>query len=239
MKNGYRALSWASLLCGAVTLSGMTSSVQAAKTHHAARASAQASVQHDAYQRALDALRVGHVTEAHALLRERLHQMPQDMAACRLLATLLLDSGQRQEAAAVLAAGQAQAPENTDVALALARLMVDSGDTAGAFRVLDKSAEQATKNAPYLAFMAVLAQQTGQVDRSADLWQQALQLAPERGDWWLALGRVYQGRKDRTAARQAYEKAMTGSHLTSAAQREVKALLHQVSDAEAPHPSAH
>ena len=67
---------------------------------------------YDPYQQALTSLRSGRVSEAHALLRERLHEAPQDLVACRLLASLLLDSGQQAEAAQVLAAGQRQAPDS-------------------------------------------------------------------------------------------------------------------------------
>lgn len=181
----------------------------------------------DHYQQALVRVRSGRISEAHELLRQRLREEPKDLAATRLLASLLLDGGQLVEAAQVLSTAQALSPQNTDIAIALARLQAEQKAYPLALQTLERSAEYARQDADYVFFMAVLAAQAGQSARAIPLYQQALQLAPGQGAWWLALGAAQQAVQDRVGARSSYEIALA-SGLDAARQRQAKLALRQL-----------
>lgn len=184
----------------------------------------------DHYQQALVQVRSGRISEAHERLRLRLREAPQDLAAARLLASLLLDSGQQAEAVQVLAAAQLQSPQSTDIAIALARLQAEHKAYLIALQTLEMSAEHARQDANYVAFMAVLAAQAGQPARAIPLYQQALQLAPGQGAWWLALGAAQQAAQDQAGARRSYETALA-SGLDAAQQRQAHRALQRLREA--------
>jgi tetratricopeptide (TPR) repeat protein len=183
----------------------------------------------DLYQQALLSVRNGRVSEAHEQLRARLREAPQDLAACRLLASLLLDNGQQAEAAQVLSAGQVQSPQSIDIVVALARIQAEQKAYLLALQTLERSAAYARQDAGYIAFMAVLASQAGQREWSIPLYQQALQLDASQGGWWLALGAAQRAVQDKAGARHSYESALALG-LDSAQQRQARQALRQLSE---------
>lgn len=125
-----------------------------------------------------------------------------------LLAQLHIRLQEHARAEALLADGLARHPGNALYARQYARLMIDQGSTETALLALETALPEAGNDAEYLALLAGLYQRAGKAAEAAIQYRAALQLAPDRGDWWMGLG-ISEEQAGRTeAARQAYEQSL-------------------------------
>src|SRR3569833_473537 len=177
------------------------------------------------YRKALTFIRAGQADRARALLEEALALSPEHVAARETLAAVLSAAGRNQEAEKVLRIGRAASPEHAWFALSLARLQAARGDTEGAVASLQSGMGGHGGDADYHATLAALLVQLKQYPDAVRQYEQALEMQPGPGTWWVGLGlaRAAQGKNDE--ARSAYRRARMAGNLPDTLEEFVRAKL--------------
>ena len=177
------------------------------------------------YRKALTFIRAGQADRARALLEEALALSPGHVAAREALAALLSDAGRNQEAEKVLRIGRAANPEHAWFALSLARLQAARGDTEGAVASLQTGMGGRGVDADYHATLAALLVQLKQYPDAVRQYEQALQMQPGPGTWWVGLGLALAAQGKNDEARSAYRRARMAGNLPDTLEEFVRAKL--------------
>ncbi|MFH1816970.1 MAG: tetratricopeptide repeat protein [Pseudomonadota bacterium] len=177
------------------------------------------------YRKALTFIRAGQADRARALLEETLALSPEHVAAREALAALLSDAGRNQEAEKVLRIGRAANPEHAWFALSLARLQAARGDTEGAVASLRSGMGGRGVDADYHATLAALLVQLKQYPDAVRQYEQALEMQPGPGTWWVGLGLALAAQGKNDEARSAYRRARMAGNLPDTLEEFVRAKL--------------
>lgn len=177
------------------------------------------------YRKALTFIRAGQADRARALLEEALALSPEHVAAREALAALLSDAGRNQEAEKVLRIGRAASPEYAWFALSLARLQAARGDTEGAVASLQSGMGGHGVDADYHATLAALLVQLKQYPDAVRQYEQALEMQPSPGTWWVGLGLALAAQGKNDEARSAYRRARMAGNLPDTLEEFVRAKL--------------
>ncbi|WP_296893811.1 tetratricopeptide repeat protein [Thiobacillus sp.] len=177
------------------------------------------------YRKALTFIRAGQADRARALLEEALTLSPGHVAAREALAALLSDAGRNQEAEKVLRIGRAVSPEHAWFALSLARLQAARGDTEGAVASLQSGMGGRGVDADYHATLAALLVQLKQYPDAVRQYEQALEMQPGPGTWWVGLGLALAAQGKNDEARSAYRRAHMAGNLPDTLEEFVRAKL--------------
>ncbi|MBW8365782.1 MAG: tetratricopeptide repeat protein [Rhizobium sp.] len=179
----------------------------------------------EGYRKALTFIRAGQADRARALLEEALTLSPGHVAAREALAALLSDAGRNQEAEKVLRIGRAASPEHAWFALSLARLQAARGDTEGAVASLQSGMGGRGVDADYHATLAALLVQLKQYPDAVRQYEQALEMQPGPGTWWVGLGLALAAQGKNDEARSAYRRARMAGNLPDTLEEFVRAKL--------------
>lgn len=183
------------------------------------------------YQKALQFLQQGRLSEAEAGLGETLRLEPNHQAARQVWVGLLLEQKRYAAAEQVLREGLELAPEQAGFAMALARLQVERGDDRVAVETLRRVLSKASGNANLSAFLALLLQREGRHGEAIGYFKEALKVSPESGNWWIGLGISLQEEKKQEAAEAAFRQAISTEGLSpelhSFADQQIKAIQRQ------------
>jgi len=177
------------------------------------------------YRKALTFIRAGQADRARALLEEALALSPEHVAAREALAAMLSDAGRNQEAEKVLRIGRAANPEHAWFALSLARLQAARGDTEGAVASLRSGMGGRGVDADYHATLAALLVQLKQYPDAVRQYEQALEMQPGPGTWWVGLGLALAAQGKNDEARSAYRRARMAGNLPDTLEEFVRAKL--------------
>lgn len=177
------------------------------------------------YRKALTFIRAGQADRARVLLEEALALSPEHVAARETLAALLSDAGRNQEAEKVLRIGRAASPEHAWFALSLARLQAARGDTEGAVASLQSGMGGHGVDADYHATLAALLVQLKQYPDAVRQYEQALEMQPGPGTWWVGLGLALAAQGKNDEARSAYRRARMAGNLPDTLEEFVRAKL--------------
>lgn len=183
------------------------------------------------YQKALELLQQGRLSEAEAGLGETLRLEPRHQAARQVWVGLLLEQKRYAPAEQALREGLELAPEQAGFAMALARLEVERGNDRAAVETLRRSLARNSDNADLRGFLALLLQREGRHGEAIGHFKEALKIAPESGNWWVGLGISCQEEKRLEEAESAFKRAILieslSAELHSFAAQQIKAMQRQ------------
>ena len=104
-------------------------------------------------------------------------------------------------------------PDEAWFALAQARLQAARGDTAGAAGTLLDGQAGRGVDAEYRATLAALLVNLGRHGEAARQYEQALDLQPGEGTWWMGLGLALEAQGRTGDAQAAYRRALAAGNL--------------------------
>jgi MSHA biogenesis protein MshN len=165
------------------------------------------------YRQGVQAWQAGRQGEAIAALEQALQYDAQHSNARQTLVGWLLELGQRAEAIRRLQEGLSHDPAQAGLAMMLARLQVDQGDAAAALKTLQISLPYTVNRADYHAFLAALWQREQKHAQAIEHYRIALRLMPDNGVWWMGLGISHQASGQKSAAREAFQRAAASAAL--------------------------
>lgn len=181
------------------------------------------------YRGAVARLRQGRLAEAEAGFRAALTQDRSHSAARQALIGLLVDAGRNADAEAVLRETLAVNPRQPRHAMLLARLELDRGDALAAARTLEAVRQYAGVDAEYFAFLAAVYQRLGRHREAAELYANALAVAPGNAVWMMGLGISLQALQRTEDARAAFSRAAGSKTLNPDLQAFVESRLRDLS----------
>lgn len=161
----------------------------------------------DEYSQALALIQQGHKNAAVPHLETTLQLDPDQSAARRTLAGLLLESRRNAEAEQLLQAGLRHDPRQSSLAMLLARLQVERGAMQQALQTLETTMPYADQRADYHAFLAAVLQRLKRNKEAITHYQIALHLEPDSAVWWMGLGISFEAVDDDEDARDAFQHA--------------------------------
>lgn len=183
------------------------------------------------YQKALELLQQGRLSEAEAGLGDALRLDPHHQAARQVWVGLLLEQKRYALAEQSLREGLELAPEQAGFAMALARLEVERGNDRAAVETLQRSLAKASDNADLRGFLALMLQRAGRHGEAISHFKAALKISPESGNWWVGLGISCQEEKRLEEAESAFKRAILieslSPELQSFAGQQIKAIQRQ------------
>jgi MSHA biogenesis protein MshN len=163
------------------------------------------------YRAAMARMQQRQMAEAEQGLRAALGSSAKHIAAREALVGMLLERGRVAEAGPLLEQGIASVPQHTVFVRLLARIHVDQGQEGRALVLLEQKRTLAGKDADYLALLATLYQRAARHAEAASAFQEALNLRPQEGRWWVGAGISLEAQKNWPQARVAYERARSGN----------------------------
>ncbi|MEW6330528.1 MAG: tetratricopeptide repeat protein [Pseudomonadota bacterium] len=165
------------------------------------------------YRRAADLLQQGRMGDAEKHLRLALNADAAHTPARELLAGLMLQQGHWREAQQILEQGIDTVPAHSPFAQLLARVHVEHGADQKALAVMEAGRRAGANNPEYMAFLAALYQRAGRHAEAVKTYSEAVTLNPQEGRWWLGMGISLEAVQDRSAAGNAYERAIQSGTL--------------------------
>lgn len=170
-----------------------------------------------AQERAKKALDSNNLAEALKNYNEALRYTPLNSDVRRRLSALYYGKGEVRKAADILQKGIALDSDNATLRLSLAKMLMKEKQEGAALTVLSALPESASVD--YLSLRAALAQKAKQDDIALESYQKLVEREPESGRWWLGLGIQQERAFDLTAAKSAYQQAITKLGLSSKTQQ--------------------
>lgn len=161
-----------------------------------------------AYQLAVRAIQAGDYREAEQKLVDALAFAGSYHRARLLLASLYIRQERIDRAETLLADGLAQHPGHAPYARLYAQLLVTQGRDQEAIGSLLAALPGAVRDADYHALLAGLYQRGGDAAQAIRHYQQALEITPAQGTWWMGLGISREQAGDGDAALDAYRRAL-------------------------------
>ena len=188
------------------------------------RALAPAEQAQQTFEQGAAALQQGRSERALALLQETLDLVPEHRQARLALAGLWVRQQRIEPALELLARGMELEPEALELAHLRGHVLLQQGRIQEARRVLESAAPAASGQADYQALLGTLYQRLGEHALAAAHYQQAVQLQPDQGLWWMGLGVSLEQTRQGAAAREAFRSAR-GYPLSPALQQYVEGRL--------------
>jgi MSHA biogenesis protein MshN len=167
----------------------------------------------DAYKDGMAQLDAGDATGAERHFRDALQRVPGFDPARVALARMLAQAGRNSDAEAVLAQGTKVGENKPRFARLDANLLVQQGALADAMKALESALPDIHTEPEHYAFMAALAQRSGDNTRAAKLYRQVLEIRPDNGVWWMGLGISLEQLKQPQGALDAYRHAQQSGDL--------------------------
>lgn len=161
-----------------------------------------------AYQQALRYYERRDYRQAIQRIEMHLADAPNDVEAIKLYVLALVRMNQIERADKQLYDAVNRLPQATELKQLYAQRLMNQGKSANAVAILEKSPPPLTEAPDYHALLAALLQQLGQHARSAELYQQLVQVSPERGVWWLGLAISLEETDRGSDALAAYQQAL-------------------------------
>lgn len=165
------------------------------------------------YQKALQHYKRQDYSNAMRVLEKHLAEAPNDVAAHKLKAMILIAERKTEQAMRELAATIDQLPEANAIKQLYAQLLMQAGQPEQAVTVLSDQPPSLSRMPEYHALLAALLQQLGKHEKSAVLYQRLVQAEPGRGVWWLGLAisldRMQRSEEALTAYRKAQERNLS------------------------------
>ncbi|MBE0625374.1 MAG: tetratricopeptide repeat protein [Burkholderiales bacterium] len=174
----------------------------------------QAERSESAFRQATALLNQGRVAEAIDGYKSALQYDPAHAPARQALVGLLLENRRIDEAREFLQDGLRLNPGQSSYAMLLARIQVERGDLQGAHELLRRHAGSVAADADYYAFDAAVLQRLGRHKEAVAGYEQALQLAPRAGLWWMGMGISLQADNRGAEALDAYRRAKSAGGLS-------------------------
>jgi len=167
----------------------------------------------NSYRRALAALQEGRVSAALADLDKAVELDPRNDAARQTYVSLLMENGRNDDAIRQLRLALGIDPRQPGLAIILARLQLEKGGPA-ALETLMKTLPYAGDSPVYNAYLAGVLQREQRHAEAAEHYRIALQQSPQNAVWWIGLAISLQADQHLPEAREAYNRARSGSGLT-------------------------
>lgn len=137
-------------------------------------------------KQASDAVTSGDHLTATALYEDVIKTAPDSHEACLMLGSLYGESGRLSEAVELLEKAVRLKPEDTAAALVLARIFHVRGESNQAIQLLEKL-NQTVANAEVMYTLATLEEGAGNRERAQELFERAVDQAPDNTEAWMAL----------------------------------------------------
>ncbi|MCS3904480.1 tetratricopeptide (TPR) repeat protein [Methylohalomonas lacus] len=182
------------------------------------------------YQKALQHYKRQDYGKAMSLLEKHLAEAPNDVAAHKLKAMILVAEQKPEQAMRALAVTIERLPEASALKQLYAQLLMQAGQPEQAVSVLSDEPPSLRRMPDYHALLAALLQQLGEHDKSAALYKRLVQVEPERGVWWLGLAISLDKMQRSEDALAAYRKAQE-RNLSNDLRRYVAARINALSGA--------
>jgi MSHA biogenesis protein MshN len=164
------------------------------------------------FQRAVQLLNQGRVTEAKQALNGALSIDPSQEPARQALISLLVDQRRLIEAQRLLQEGLALDPAQVQFATVLARIYVEGNDYDRALGVLRGCKGDVSRDPEYNTLLGAVLQHMSRPGEAADAYRAALRAAPQAGTAWVGLGLSLAALDHRPEAAEAFRRAVaTGS----------------------------
>ncbi len=183
------------------------------------------------YQKALQHYKRQDYRSAMSALEEHLADAPNDVAAHKLNAMILVAERKTEQAMRELAATIDQLPEANALKQLYAQLLMQAGQPEQAVSVLSDTPPSLSRMPEYHALLAALLQQLGKHEESAVLYQRLVQAEPDRGVWWLGLAISLDKLQRSEEALAAYRKAQE-RNLSNDLRRYVASRINALSGAQ-------
>ena len=158
-------------------------------------------------QHAISAANAADVAQAERLLRARLSETPDDVAALRMLGDLRAHEGDAAEAEHLLSRCLELAPSLVPARLGLAALQLHQGRADDARPHINRLLAAAPRDPRYLSLQAALLAMTGERDRAIDIYEAILRECPDEPGMWLSLGHALRATGRYSRAVDAYRNA--------------------------------
>ncbi|MBF0219641.1 MAG: tetratricopeptide repeat protein [Gammaproteobacteria bacterium] len=181
-----------------------------------------------AYQQGVTAFKSGDFSAAEGYWRQALTQLADHHSSRKLLLQLLLQRGRRLEAEALLTPALASYPTDRDYLFLQAKLYLKDNNYSAATPLLQGLLQQDPSQAEVHAALAAIYQQQGALSQSGSHYQQALQLAPHEGRWWISLALLNEQMGDETAAVAALYSALRQADLPPPLQRFAREMVQRL-----------
>jgi tetratricopeptide (TPR) repeat protein len=136
------------------------------------------------------------------------------VAARSILATSLIEQGQRDLAYSILREGLIERPKQKQWARLLAQGLLDEGELSAAKEVLSASIPAVTDDPDYHALYAAILQRMEQHKDAAMTYRNVLKFNPENGIWWMGLAISLEAMSRIDDALFAYKNALNSLSLT-------------------------
>lgn len=166
------------------------------------------------YQRAVEFLRQGRLSEAEADLSKSLSLEPRNITARQVWVGLLLEQKRYVEAERTLQQGLQLDPGQLNFSMTLSRLQVETGDNQSALETLKRALPYAGNNPDFYGFLAALLQRSGQNSEAAKYFGMALKQVPGAGNWWIGLGISLKAENRMQEAEAAFKHAKSIENLS-------------------------
>lgn len=166
------------------------------------------------YQKALQAMQQGRISDALAGYEKSLQLYPAHDEARRALVAWSLENKRLDDAERLLVEELRLHPKHSNSVILLARLQVERNDLEGALNTLQASLSYANRQADYQAFVGTVFQRLNRHTEAIPYYQNALQLAPDNAVWLMGLGISLQATQRNTEARDVLRRAVALHQLT-------------------------
>ena len=177
------------------------------------------------YRSALVLLNQGRSDDGLTTLRAALREDPAHVPARQMLIKIYLDSRSWDAAQGVLSDGLGRVPQQSGWAMLLSRLLAERGDNPGALKVLETHEVAGRSSAAYQAAIGAVMQRLGRQGEAIGRFQQATQLEPGNGRWFLGLATAHEADGHTADAREAYQRAAAARNLPADLQAFAEAKL--------------
>jgi Tfp pilus assembly protein PilF len=171
---------------------------QDARAAKADRAAIDATLRTPEIQTARAAIAQGDLATAERILRDRLRQSPDDVAANMMLADIASGLGIYADAERLLRHAVAQAPDYPDARISLALVLFSRGQLADSLALLDSVIARDPAHIGAAASKADILAQTGSYDAAAETYRALIDAVGDHADVWLWYGHLL-----KTTGRQA------------------------------------
>lgn len=167
------------------------------------------------FRKAYALMQQGQISTAISRYEAALQLDPSHIVARQTLVRVLLESKRSIEAERVLQEGLQLDLKQSSLAMLLARIQVAGNELTQALDTMQRSLPYAQQQPDYQAFIAALLQRQHRHMEAIVYFQNAVQLSPQSGVWWMGLGISLRAEQRNADAKEAFNRALETHKLST------------------------